>query len=103
MWEYQTVTAPKSSFKKLDEQLNALGREGWEAVGTVTAKKGNTGVLLKRAATTRRRSTTSRPRKQPSARKATKRTSSTSRPPRKRATVRKATRKATKRPSRRTR
>ena len=52
-WEYQTISASESKLSNLDRQLNALGAQGWEAVGMWGIKKGITsdqvGVLMKRA------------------------------------------------------
>ena len=54
-WEYEFVTGVFASFGALQLELNALGREGWEAIGVahqVTAQEVT--VLLKRRFRSRR-------------------------------------------------
>ena len=50
-WEYRVERiniAGMNRFEKTQEQLNALGTEGWEAVAAVSTDGNTIGLILKR-------------------------------------------------------
>jgi hypothetical protein len=51
MWEYRVErinVGAVSRFEKIQEQLNTLGPEGWEAVVTLSCDGNTVGLILKR-------------------------------------------------------